>query len=439
MNPTPHTTPLHITPHAALRGTMRVPGDKSISHRALLLGALSSGRSDIQGFLPAADCLATLRCLRDLGVRIDEITETHLVVHGTGLSGWTEAADVLDCGGSGTTMRLLAGILASLPFYAVLTGSALLRKRPMARVVNPLREMGAQIWGRDGDRLPPLSIRGGSLHGIDCTLPVASAQVKSAILLAGLQADSPTTVREPGPARDHTERMLKARGAALHTAGDGVIRLEPGAALTAVDALVPGDISSAAFFIIAACLVPDSELRIEDVGINPTRTGILDALRDMGADIALDRVREIGGEPVADIIVRSSPLRGIAIGGETIPRLIDELPVLVLAAACAQGTTVIRDAAELRVKETNRIETTTTELRKLGARVAGQPDGFIIEGPARLHGTTVDSHGDHRLAMTLAIAGLLATGETVVTDTACMDDSYPQFEATLAAVCAGTV
>ena len=426
-------TTLEISACSSLKGVFRVPGDKSISHRALMLGTISRGRADIQGFLPAADCLATLRCLRGLGVQVDKLSDTHLVVHGRGLQGLAEPEDVLDCGGSGTTMRLLAGILAGRPFCSVLTGNAQLRQRPMSRISEPLRRMGAAIYGRDNGRLPPLFVRGGHLKGIDYTLPVASAQVKSAILLAGLQASSPTTIREPGPARDHTERMLKARGAAITSDGNGVISLTPGQDLAAVNALVPGDISSAAFFIVAACLIPHSEIVLQDIGVNPTRTGILDVLHEMGADITLANQREIGGEPVADILVKSSALLGTEIGGATIPRLIDELPLLALAATQAEGATTIRDAAELRVKETNRIDTTAEELIKLGGKIEIQPDGFVIEGPTSLQGNHVDSHGDHRLAMTLTIAGLLTRGTTTVHDTACIADSFPNFERILRA------
>ena len=424
-------TSLEVSACSSFRGIFTVPGDKSISHRALMLAAISRGRTDIRGFLPAVDCLATLRCLRAMGVQVDELSDSHLIVHGNGLQGLAEPEDVLDCDGSGTTMRLLAGILAGRPSCSILTGNAQLRQRPMSRITGPLRSMGATVHGRDNGRLPPLFIRGGHLKGIDYTLPVASAQVKSAILLAGMQASGRTTIREPGPARDHTERMLKARGAAITSDGNGVVSVTAGRDLAAVDVLVPGDISSAAFFIVAACLIPHSEIVLRDIGVNPTRTGILDVLRDMGADITLTEQRKIGGEPVADILVRSSALRATAIGGATIPRVIDELPLLALAASQAEGVTTISDAAELRVKETNRIDTTAKELRKLASKIEVQPDGFVIEGPTPLQGTHVDSQGDHRLAMTLAIAGLLARGRTVVHDTACIADSFPDFETML--------
>jgi 3-phosphoshikimate 1-carboxyvinyltransferase len=425
---------LDISNPSHLKGTVRVPGDKSISHRACLLGALSHGRTEIRNFLPATDCLSTVACLRALGVQVDMLSDTQLVVHGQGLNGLSEPDDVLNCGGSGTTIRLLSGILAGQPFCSVLTGNDQLRRRPMARVVAPLRMMGANIWGRDNGRLPPLCIQGGPLEGMDYSMPVASAQVKSAILLAGLRASGPTTIRESGLARDHTERMLKARGADLRSTRKGIVTLVPDRELSAVDSLVPGDMSSAAFLIAAACLVPGSELVIQDVGVNPTRTGLVEALRLMGANVSLQNEREIGGEPLADVVVRASELKAIEVGGAMIPKLIDELPLLALAATQAHGVTIIRDADELRVKETDRIATTSEELRKLGAHIEPQPDGFVIEGPTPLVGTDTDSHGDHRLAMTLAVAGLFARGQTCVHDTECIDDSFPGFEALLAQI-----
>jgi len=418
-----------------LRGQVQVPGDKSISHRALLLGAIAEGLSRVEGFLPAADCLATLRCVEALGVEVRRFDETTLVVHGRGLHGLHEPDDVLNCAGSATTMRLLSGILAGQPFHSVLTGNASLCSRPMARIVQPLRQMGATILGRKDDRLPPLSIRGGQLRGIDYALPVASAQVKSAILLAGLYAESPTTVHEPGPARDHTERMLRAQGAKIRVQGNS-ITLVPSGGLKAMDVAIPGDISSAAFLIAAACLVPRSEIVIEGVGVNPTRTGFLEALRTMGADIVVENRREGDGEPVADIVVRASPgfnpgLRGVEVGGELVPRMIDEFPILAVAATQAEGETVVRDAAELRIKESDRIAAIVAELRKMGAQIEERPDGFVVEGPTSLRGAHVDSHGDHRLAMSLIVAGLLAEGETVVEGTECIEDSFPGFEETL--------
>jgi 3-phosphoshikimate 1-carboxyvinyltransferase len=367
-----------------------------------------------------------------------------------------EPDDVLDCSRSGTTMRLLAGILAGQPFPSVLSGDAQLRRRPMGRVADPLRRMGATVLGRDGGRLPPLAIQGGRLQGLDYTLPVASAQVKSALLLAGLYASGPTSLRVPGPARDHTERMLAAMGARLEiedwTPGDSSglaeieggqrVRLVPGDDLAAVDLDVPGDFSSAAFILVAATLLPGSEVLIEATGVNPTRTGLLEMLREMGADITLESERMVGGEPVADLVVRASELRGIEVGGQLVFRAIDEIPVLAVAASQARGETVVRDAAELRVKETDRIATTVQELRRMGAKIEARPDGFAVEGPTPLQGpqalwgegAVVDSHGDHRLAMALAVAGLVANGTTRVENTDCIADSYPGFAETLAAL-----
>ena len=414
-------------------GRVKVPGDKSISHRALLLGAIAEGTTRIQNFLPAADCLATLACVRALGVEVERPSEMELVVQGQGLHGLMEPKDVLDCAGSGTTMRLLAGILAGQPFYSVLTGNEQLRRRPMGRIAEPLRQMGATVLGRDDGRLPPLTILGGDLHGIEYKLPVASAQVKSAILLAGLYADGPTVIHEPGPARDHTERMLAAMGANIQYPISNItgITLRGDTELSSLDIVVPGDISSAAYFIAAACLVPGSEVTIEGVGVNHTRTGFLDALREMGADILVENQQEVSGEPVADVAVRAGGLRGIEVRGDKVPRMIDEFPILAVVASQAQGTTVVGDANELRVKETDRIANIAVELRKLGARIEERPDGFVVEGPTRLVGAQVNSHGDHRLAMSLAIAGLAAEGETAIEGAECIADSFPGFEETL--------
>jgi 3-phosphoshikimate 1-carboxyvinyltransferase len=421
------------------RGRVKVPGDKSISHRALLLGAIAEGTSRIRNFLPAADCLATLACVQALGVEVERGSETELIVQGRGLRGLMEPEDVLDCARSGTTMRLLAGILAGQPFYSVLTGGEQLRQRPMRRIVEPLRQMGATVLGRDGGRLPPLTILGGNLHGIEYKLPVASAQVKSAILLAGLYADGPTVVHEPGPARDHTERMLAAMGASIEVQS-AKLKVQS-SKLSPLDILVPGDISSAAYFIAAACLIlprwggtEGGEVVIEDVGINPTRAGFLDALREMGADILVENRQESGGEPVADVIVRAEGLRGIELKGNQVPRMIDEFTLLAVVASQAEGETIVRDAAELRVKETDRIAAIVAELRKLGACIEERNDGFVVVGPTSLRGTVVDSHGDHRLAMSLAIAGLVAEGETIIEGAECIADSFPGFEEILRAL-----
>ncbi|MFN2166810.1 MAG: 3-phosphoshikimate 1-carboxyvinyltransferase, partial [Anaerolineae bacterium] len=362
-----------------LHGRVSVPGDKSISHRALLLGAIAEGPSRVEGFLPSADCQATLQAIRALGIDVEAQSPAQLLIHGQGLYGLQEPTDVIDCVRSGTTMRLLAGLLAGQPFTSVLSGDAQLRRRPMKRIVEPLRRMGATILGRDGGRLAPLTIQGGDLCGMDYALPVASAQLKSCLLLAGLYASEPTVLHEPGPARDHTERMLSAMGSDLQVCG-GDLCLSPGRALQAIDTQVPGDFSSAAFLMVAALLVPDSEIVIEHVGINPTRTGLLDVLRDMGADLTLRNQRTTGGEPVADIVVRASSLHAVEVSGPVVVRAIDELPVLAVAASQAQGTTVLRDAAELRVKETDRIATTVRELQRLGAGIEARPDGFVVRG-----------------------------------------------------------
>ena len=415
---------------ARLRGTVQLPGDKSVSHRMALLGALASGPTKVRRFLPAEDTLATLNCLRELGVewQIDEEAPgvASLEVAGRGLRGLREPADVLDAGNSGTTLRLLAGVLAGQPFVSVLTGDASLRSRPVDRIVEPLRLMGAQLFARDGDKRPPLSIRGGALSGIHYQLPVASAQVKSAILLAGLFADGETVIEEPLPTRDHTERLLRAMGVDLRREGPGV-RMAPPASLAPLELEVPGDISTAAFWLVAAAVHPDAEIVLLGVGVNPTRTGLLDVLSMMGATIDIGEQRMMGEEPVADITVRSSELRGVEVAGELIPRLIDEIPALAVAAAFADGQTVIRDAAELRVKESDRIATITRGLQQLGAVIEEREDGFVIEGRRGLQGAVVNGSGDHRLTMALAVAGLLADGETTIEDGEAVAVSYPRF------------
>jgi len=407
-----------------LGGRIQVPGDKSISHRAVMFGALADGRSRIDGFLPSGDCLATLGCLEALGVEIDRHDETALTVHGRGLGGLQKPTGPLNCVRSGTTMRLLAGILAGQSFDCTLTGDSQLLARPMRRVTEPLRVMGAEIEDTDG--CAPLTIHGRPLRGADHTLTVASAQVKSALLLASLYADGPTVVRQSGPARDHTERLLVTMGAGISL--DGLnITLTPGDVLEPNSLIVPGDISSAAFPLVVAALIEGSEVMIEGVGVNPTRTGLLGVLGEMGARIDIENATVHGGEPVADLTVRFSILRGVEIGGNAVVRMIDEFPILAVAATQAHGTTVVRDAAELRVKETDRIAVIVEGLRAMGARIEPQPDGFIVEGPTPLHGAEVDSGGDHRLAMALAVAGMIAEGETVVGQAECIPDSFPGF------------
>lgn len=421
----------HVRPGGALRGTIRVPGDKSISHRALILGALADGVTQVRGFLPAGDTRATLRAMQALGVRIEPHDATTLTVHGRGLHGLIPPEDPIDCMNAGTLIRLLVGVMAGQPFASVLDGSAQLRRRPMRRVTDPLRQMGARIEDTDGKA--PLHISPARLHGFTYVMPVASAQVKSGVLLAGLFADGPVTVIEPGPARDHTERMLRSVGADVAVDGPRVT-ITPGAALAPLDVTLPGDMSSAAFLLVAALLAAGETVRIEGVGANPTRTGILDILRAMGAEIDLANGRDEAGEPVADLIVRRAALHGAEISGDLIVRAIDEFPALMVAATQAEGETRVTGAAELRVKETDRIAVMAGELRKLGAVIEERPDGFRIVGPQRLHGATAHGHDDHRVAMSLVVAGLVAEGETVVEDARCMDDSFPGFMDTLRAL-----
>ncbi|MFL5734079.1 MAG: 3-phosphoshikimate 1-carboxyvinyltransferase [Chloroflexia bacterium] len=412
-----------------LEGQVTVPGDKSISHRAVILGSIAEGTTRIRNFLPANDCLATIEAIRALGIEI-QYEEEMLLIHGRGLSGLQEPARPLDCGGSGTTMRLLAGLLAGQPFYSVLMGNAQLSRRPMDRVIIPLRQMGATLLARGGGKYPPISVSGGNLSPIRYQMPVASAQVKSAVLLAGLFANGVTIVEEPAPSRDHTERMLSAMGANVHV-DNGVVHLEQPQRLNPLDIRVPGDLSSAAFILAAAAIVPGSSVTVPGVGVNEWRSGVLRALRAMGADLRLNNRRVEHGEPVADLELQHSPLAGITVPPREVPAIIDELPVLAVIATQAAGVTRVMGAAELRVKETDRIATTVGELRKLGARIEATPDGFFVEGPTRLRGAAVSSRGDHRLAMSLAIAGLAAEGETTIEDTACIRDSFPGFEQAL--------
>jgi len=431
---------LHISPtHRPLRGRIHMPADKSILHRALILGALAEGDTRIENYLQSETTNATLNCLRALGADMEQVAPDTLVVHGRGLRSLREPDGVLFCAGSGTTMRLLAGVCAGQDFLSILDGTPVLKRRPMARVVEPLRAMGATILGRDEGRLPPLVIRGSCLRGIDYALPVASAQVKSALLLAGLFADGPTTVSEPSASRDHTERMLKVFGASVETvdvqSGFGVRVSPPSTLYAPLFTSVPGDISSAAFFLVAALLVPRSEICIEGVGVNPTRTGLLDALSRMGAQIEVSNVREESGEPVADLVIRASEgLRATEISGNLVPRMIDEFPIFAVAATQAYGETIVRDAAELRVKESDRIAMLAHELRRMGAQIEERTDGFVIAGPTELHGARVSAHNDHRLTMSLAVAGLVARGETTIDGWECVADSFPNFEETLAQV-----
>lgn len=426
---------LRIQGGAALAGGIRVPGDKSISHRSILLGALGEGATRVTGFLDGRDCLATVGIMQSLGVGVERHSNVDLTIHGVGLHGLRSPDGPLDCRNSGTTIRLLSGLMAGQRFASELTGSPQLCTRPMDRVVAPLRKMGASISGADGGGTAPLLVRPAArpLQGVRYAMPVASAQVKSCVLLAGLYADSATTLIEPGPTRDHTECMLRGMGVCVVTEGRR-ITLEPPQRLKGTNVAIPGDPSSAAFLMVAACIVPGSRMRIVDVGLNPTRTGLMDALLRMGADIRVENRREAAGEVVGDLLVGYAPLRGAEFGGDLIVRMIDELPLLALACSQAEGPSRIRDAQELKVKESNRILDTERQLARLGAVVHGTEDGFAIDGGSRLHGACVDSCDDHRLAMLLAVAGLAAQGETVVAGAKVTDDSFPGFAETLKAL-----
>jgi 3-phosphoshikimate 1-carboxyvinyltransferase len=407
-----------------LRGRLRVPSDKSISHRSLIFNSVSRGRACVRDLLGSADVRSTARCLRGLGVRIEDQPDGSVIVHGTDW-GLTEPSSVLDCGNSGTTMRLLTGLLSGQPFHSVLTGDGSLRRRPMSRVTVPLRRMGAHLDGRDGGDLAPLSIRGGALSGRLFRPLVASAQVKTSLLLAGLQSRGEQSIDEPHLSRDHSERMLTAMGARLERAGTRCsVSAGP---LEAVDIDVPGDISSAAFFLVMASIIPGSELLLSGVGMNPTRTGVYDVLLRMGADIAVESSRVVSGEPVADLVVRSTGLRGVTIGGSDIPRLIDEIPVLAVAAACAEGETVISDASELRVKESDRIEATVALLRAVGAQVTPCPDGMVIAGGGGLRAGVIEAFDDHRIAMAGAAALAAGPGEGTIRGAGAVDVSFPGF------------
>ncbi len=410
-----------------IRATLEVPPDKSISHRALIFNAIASGAATIERILDSEDVRSTAHCLESLGVPIDWPDGSPVArVNGQGLHGLFESEEILDCGNSGTTMRLLMGLLAGHPLLSILTGDESLRHRPMARVIGPLRQMGAHIHARTGDTLAPVVVKGGGLVGIEYHSPVASAQVKSALLLAGLYAEGRSTVTEPAPSRDHTERMLRAMGAGLQVEGTTVSVEAAATPLQPLSLRVPGDISSAAPWLVLAVCHPDAEMVLEGVNVNETRTGLLDILRAMGAAIELLEERSSGGEPVADILVRSSSLHGTAISGSLVPRAIDELPLVALLGCFAEGDTVVRDAAELRVKESDRVEAVVEVLGRMGARITPHPDGFTVHGPAPLHGARVDGRGDHRIGMLGAIAGSLAEGETRI-DNDAVGVSYPSF------------
>lgn len=408
-----------------LRGSLHVPGDKSISHRSVMFGALAKGDTEISNFLRGADCLSTISCFRSMGVDIEEKGE-NVLVHGKGLRGLRRPDGILDCGNSGTTTRLISGILAAQDFDVTLTGDESIQKRPMKRIIDPLSLMGAEIESVRGNGCAPLHITGAPLHGISYSTPVASAQVKSAILLAGLYADGETRVTEPAPSRNHTELMLSSFGADVRTEGT-TVTIRQAEELYGQKIQVPGDISSAAFFIAAGLLIPGSEILLKNVGVNPTRDGVLRVFRRMGGSIETTALSSGSGEPAADLLVKASRLHGVEIGGEEIPSLIDEIPVIAAAACFADGVTVIRDAAELKVKESNRIAAMTENLRAMGADVTETEDGMIIRGGRPLHGAVIDSRNDHRIAMTFAVAALAAEGETSIPQWDCVNISYPGF------------
>ncbi|SER42088.1 3-phosphoshikimate 1-carboxyvinyltransferase [Salisediminibacterium halotolerans] len=418
---------IEMTPieSGGLQGMVKTPGDKSISHRAVLFGSMAEGITTIRGFLKGEDCYSTIECMKQLGVNIVE-EDDEMIIYGKGTDSFREPEEALDVGNSGTTIRLLSGLLAGLPKSVVLVGDKSIAKRPMSRVTGPLKMMNASIDGRVFGEFTPIHLRGGRLRGIHYVSPVASAQVKSALLLAGLNASGKTTVDEPSKSRDHTERMLKSFGVDVTVNGTQVT-VEGDQHLNAADVDVPGDISSAAFILAAGLMVPDSCVKLPFVGVNPTRTGILDVLEAMGANVELTDEKTTAGEPVADLHVQTSSLKATTIAGGLIPRLIDEIPVIAVLATQAAGTTVIKDAAELKVKETNRIDTVVSQLKQLGANIEATPDGMIIQGPTRLSGGTVKSFGDHRVGMAMALCGLISTSPVTVEDTDAIAVSYPGF------------
>ena len=413
----------------SLKGEVTIPGDKSISHRAVMFGSLAEGATEVTNFLQGADCLSTISCFRKLGIQIENTAE-RILIHGKGLHGLSESSETLDTGNSGTTTRLISGILAGQSFTTFLNGDASIQTRPMKRIMTPLSMMGADITSLNGNNCAPLRICGGQLHGITYQSPVASAQVKSCVLLAGLYADAPTSVTEPVLSRNHTELMLAGFGAKVTSSGT-TATIEPEPDLKGMKIEVPGDISSAAYFIAAGLIIPNSEILVKNVGINPTRNGILRVAIEMGGDITVLNEKISGGEPTCDLLVRSSSLKGVTVGGEIIPTLIDEIPMIAVMACFAEGTTIIKDAQELKVKESNRIDTVVTNLKAMGAHIEATDDGMIIEGGYPLHGAVIDSHLDHRIAMSFAIGALGADGETTIEGADCVKISYPKFYETL--------
>lgn len=408
-----------------LNGTITVPGDKSISHRSVMFGAIAKGKTTVEGFLLGEDCLSTIDCFRKLGVEID-VEGTNVTVNSPGIDAWNEPKEVLYTGNSGTTTRLMLGILSGTGLHTVMTGDASIGKRPMRRVADPLRLMGAQIAGRENGQFTPLAIQGTKLQAIDYTMPVASAQVKSAVLLAGLRAEGTTIVRESEVSRDHTERMLRQFGAKVDVV-DGVVSFEGGQQLTGTHVNVPGDISSAAFFLVAGAITPNSKIVMKNVGVNETRAGIIEVFENMGAAMTVEIEDEAAAEPTATVTIETSSLQGTTIEGDIIPRLIDEIPILALLATQANGTTIIKDAEELKVKETDRITAVVTELKKLGANIEATEDGMIIQGPTQLTGAALKSYGDHRIGMMAAVAALVTEGAVELDDADCIAVSYPNF------------
>ncbi|OFW54261.1 MAG: 3-phosphoshikimate 1-carboxyvinyltransferase [Actinobacteria bacterium RBG_13_35_12] len=413
-----------------LTGNMFVPGDKSISHRSLILGSISQGETRVYNLLNSLDCLGTLECMQSLGVKIELDKDNSVKIKGKGLYGLEEPKDVLDVGNSGTTIRLLTGLLSGQNFYSVLNGDNSIRKRPMKRVVEPLRLMGAEIWGREEGNFAPLSIKGSTLNPFQYTLPVASAQVKSALLLAGLYAPGKTVIKEPLSTRDHTERMLEIMQADIKISSYE-ITIKGGIGLKSTDIFIPGDISSAAYFIAAASILKDSQIIIKQVGVNPTRTGIIEILKKMGTKIDILNYQIKSNEARADLMIEYSKLKGVEIKKENVPFLIDELPLIAVVATQAQGKTVVSGAKELRVKESDRIKAIVSELKNMEADIEEKEDGFTVNGPTRLQGAVCESYNDHRIAMSLAVAALLAEGKTVIKNSECMDISFPGFEKTL--------
>ncbi|WP_078391160.1 3-phosphoshikimate 1-carboxyvinyltransferase [Shouchella patagoniensis] len=418
--------------HSGLVGELMIPGDKSISHRAVMFGAMANGTTEVTGFLSGADCLSTIACFREMGVHIEQKDDSVTIV-GNGLDGLKEPKTVLDVGNSGTTIRLMLGVLAGRPFYSTIAGDESIASRPMARVTKPMKQMGTKIDGRDSGNKTPLSVRGGTLKAIDYVMPVASAQVKSAILLAGLQAEGRTSVTEANATRDHTERMLTAFGVSVEKEKN-TICINGGQSLQATNVHVPGDISSAAFFLVAGCVVEGSRIEMKNVGLNPTRAGILKVLERSGANLTIHETSNNGGEPRGNVQISGGELTPFIIEGEEVPTLIDEIPVLAVLATQIKGTSIIRDAEELKVKETNRIDTVVGELAKLGADIEATDDGMIIRGGKPLTGGSVISHGDHRIGMALAIAALCAQGDVTLQEFDAVNVSYPRFFADLSSL-----